>query len=368
MIELLHAMGQIRRLILAIFCITCIVVSEVTACGQAFQVLEARIAALEKLVTAQTDALEKQNTRIAYLEAQNARLADRGAQVALKADLESQNARLAGLEAQIVRTVDLEEQIARLANLEDQIARKADLAAQSTGRAEENAGLRLGVQASRLGDQGNNSINRTKTSGDLDSATKYHHRKDGIPFVAKMKHDIDESMTKSTFHKQTPKDIQDQLVIEDLKQEQFNSPRSLARRLPVASEVAFQASFAQNHATTTLNKDSFIVFDTVTLNLGGGYHPSHGLFIAPRTGVYLFSVSVTAVSIDERLHADIEKNGVEVAGCVAYDKNGVHHQCSVSVVISLSVGDEVFVKIERWDHVTIYGDRLTSFTGILLYD
>ncbi|WAQ93525.1 hypothetical protein MAR_005996, partial [Mya arenaria] len=35
-----------------------------------------------------------------------------------------------------------------------------------------------------------------------------------------------------------------------------------------------------------------IVFETVLLNSGGAYHNSHGLFIAPMHGIYMFSASI----------------------------------------------------------------------------
>ena len=39
----------------------------------------------------------------------------------------------------------------------------------------------------------------------------------------------------------------------------------------------------------TFNMNQVFVFDVVKTNVGSAYHPTTGLFIAPQTGVYVFT-------------------------------------------------------------------------------
>lgn len=55
--------------------------------------------------------------------------------------------------------------------------------------------------------------------------------------------------------------------------------------------VAFHAVLT-GHEHPDLGSNQVVIFDSVKLNIGDGYHPNHGLFIAPMDGVYVFSASV----------------------------------------------------------------------------
>ena len=43
----------------------------------------------------------------------------------------------------------------------------------------------------------------------------------------------------------------------------------------------------------TFNVDAILVFETVIVNEGEHYDPYDGVFVAPRKGVYLFSLTVS---------------------------------------------------------------------------
>jgi hypothetical protein len=109
------------------------------------------------------------------------------------------------------------------------------------------------------------------------------------------------------------------------------------------------------------------VYDSVNLNLGGGYHHFSGIFIAPVSGIYLFCTSVLAET-----HADIDvgiiKNGIQLAGAYAGSiGQSSYDQGSASVTMQLHVGDEVWVE-NRWPAgAKVHGQGLhTSFTGVLV--
>lgn len=109
-----------------------------------------------------------------------------------------------------------------------------------------------------------------------------------------------------------------------------------------------------------------LVFETVKLNIGGGYHASGGIFITPVAGIYIFSTSVTFNNNQDESHMIIEKNGVEIAGSYGNARAGPHEQGSITVVMELKVGDEVYVSNQRHNDVIVYGDNLSSFMGCMI--
>lgn len=60
------------------------------------------------------------------------------------------------------------------------------------------------------------------------------------------------------------------------------------------------------------------------------------------------------------------KNGVEIAGAYGNAHGGPHEQGSVTVVMELKVGDEVYISNQRHNDVIVYGDNLSSFMGCLI--
>ncbi|KAH3721492.1 hypothetical protein DPMN_064420 [Dreissena polymorpha] len=60
-----------------------------------------------------------------------------------------------------------------------------------------------------------------------------------------------------------------------------------------------------------------IVFEKVLTNEGGGYHPNHGVFTAPQSGVYVFSSSIMATPGGE-IHTAIVHNENAVARIFAH--------------------------------------------------
>lgn len=112
-----------------------------------------------------------------------------------------------------------------------------------------------------------------------------------------------------------------------------------------------------------------IVFVTQLLNLGGGYHNQHGLFIAPKPGLYIFSTSVLSyIDAHAEFNAAIVKNGFILATAYGHGDSGRHDQGSVTVVTQLNVGDEVSVKNINNADDSIWGSTYTTFMGILVVE
>ncbi|KAL4225656.1 hypothetical protein ACF0H5_016345 [Mactra antiquata] len=154
----------------------------------------------------------------------------------------------------------------------------------------------------------------------------------------------------------------------------INRELQYQRRAPEPRIRAFQQSPVAFHATINaagninhITIGQTIVFDKVKFSIGGGYHSQHGLFIAPKAGIYIFSVS--ALSSDHNhLQVALEKNGVVLAITYAssYREGTRHEQGSVTVVTQLSIGDEVCAVNTYPDDTSIHTDDFTSFMGCLI--
>ncbi|KAH3791914.1 cerebellin-3-like [Dreissena polymorpha] len=128
--------------------------------------------------------------------------------------------------------------------------------------------------------------------------------------------------------------------------------------------VAFSAmkSASQGHLGVNQN----IIFEQVLTNEGGGYHPNHGVFIAPQSGVYVMS-SAIMTSANGRFHAAIVHNGNMVAHIYGHGDSGLYDQGSQTIVIKLNAEDEVAVQNFDFPDITIFGYLYSSFSGYLLW-
>ncbi|KAF8566886.1 hypothetical protein P879_03673 [Paragonimus westermani] len=68
---------------------------------------------------------------------------------------------------------------------------------------------------------------------------------------------------------------------------------------PAEYQVAFYVGLSRSIETKPVEKDCPLIFDTVLLNLGGGYNATNGQFTAPVSGVYVFVLVVSAQSYEK---------------------------------------------------------------------
>lgn len=130
--------------------------------------------------------------------------------------------------------------------------------------------------------------------------------------------------------------------------------------------VAFHATI-QGGLSSHNHINQKIVFDATKLNIGGSYNNQTGVFVAPVSGLYLFSISVTTyVDKSSEIHAVIKKNGIEVGAAYANGMAGYQEQGSVSVPLVLNTGDQVHVSVERHEDINLWGDKLSGFMGMLI--
>ena len=139
------------------------------------------------------------------------------------------------------------------------------------------------------------------------------------------------------------------------------------RQVPVEGPVAFYAAKSNTQANLGINQP--ISFKTVVVNLGNGFHSGHSLFIAPRTGVYLFASTImTNPTSPVEVHAAITVNGNTVARIYGHGDSGRHDQGAQTVLVKLNINDEVDVTNIDREHEDVYGGLYSSFSGVLLYD
>ncbi|XP_053383845.1 uncharacterized protein LOC128550026 [Mercenaria mercenaria] len=137
------------------------------------------------------------------------------------------------------------------------------------------------------------------------------------------------------------------------------------RSMTGVQPVAFQAVVSPD-TVYHIGLHQKIVFDSVHLNIGGGFHNLNGVFIAPRKGIYLFATSILSEG-DSSIDVNIMKNGHTLAGGFAQTYGQASNdQGSVTAAAQLNVGDEVWVE-NRWLSDTKlrgHGSH-SSFTGVL---
>lgn len=143
-----------------------------------------------------------------------------------------------------------------------------------------------------------------------------------------------------------------------------NKVEELSRARPSqkqAPPIAFLAVLHQQRLVVATK--ATIVFDTPVINLADCYSPSNGLFTAPNGGIYQFSASIMADNSGE-VWAQFLLNGEKVSHIYARASDGRHDQGANTVVLQLKKGDTVCVQNDH--KATIYGERYSSFSGVLL--
>lgn len=128
------------------------------------------------------------------------------------------------------------------------------------------------------------------------------------------------------------------------------------------SFVAFLA--VMNEQRRTFQDKDTIIFDTVITNIGNAYSSTDGYFTATYDGVYQFSASILTDNNGEVWSYFSLNGGDAVANIYGRASDTRHDQGAQTVILQLKKGDNVCV-INRYK-TNIYGDRYTSFSGVLL--
>ncbi|KAK7474368.1 hypothetical protein BaRGS_00034416 [Batillaria attramentaria] len=143
----------------------------------------------------------------------------------------------------------------------------------------------------------------------------------------------------------------------------LNNPRLLSKLLGLEDVwLAFTAHMSQSGVA--VGTSSPFLFDAVVTNIGNGYNPHTGVFIAPYNGIYAFFFSIMNHG-SSALHVAIEKTGTVLASTYAQGISSTYDKASVMATVSLQKGDQVFVRRVDGD-TNILGEAATMFSGFLI--
>lgn len=122
-------------------------------------------------------------------------------------------------------------------------------------------------------------------------------------------------------------------------------------------------------ATQPITIQHPLVFDVVKINIGNGYHPSTGVFIAPESGVYVFTWTIRQYD-DSHHSAQLMVNNDEIGIIRIHPTNGADIEGTGIVVTHVNAEDDVFVRThESWNHGVIFSNSggRSSYAGWKLF-
>lgn len=122
----------------------------------------------------------------------------------------------------------------------------------------------------------------------------------------------------------------------------FDCYSTILQPTPVPVEtVAFFAYFSTHNPPSTHHH--ILAFDTVITNVGNAYHPQSGTFIAPRTGLYVFTWTIRLWGSSYHTSELLVDNNI--VNTIYLDPNN-HIDGSVTgtAVVLVNQGDDVLVR------------------------
>uniref|UniRef100_A0A8W8JBI5 C1q domain-containing protein n=1 Tax=Magallana gigas TaxID=29159 RepID=A0A8W8JBI5_MAGGI len=127
--------------------------------------------------------------------------------------------------------------------------------------------------------------------------------------------------------------------------------------------IAFYAYMATDTPSITIQHP--LVFDVVKTNNGNGYHPSTGTFIAPETGIYVFTWTIRETG--NCFHStQLMVNTSEIGIIYVHVGSGGDLAGTGVVVTHVNAGDDVYVRTyANWNDCYIYSNKAgrSSFAG-----
>lgn len=122
----------------------------------------------------------------------------------------------------------------------------------------------------------------------------------------------------------------------------FFSERLLIQPTSVPIErVAFLAYFSSDTLASIDNH--ILAFNTVVTNVGNAYHPHSGTFIAPRSGLYVFTWTIRLYG--SRYHSTqllVDNNVINAVYMNA--ANVIDGSVTGTAVVHVDQGDDVFIR------------------------
>ena len=122
--------------------------------------------------------------------------------------------------------------------------------------------------------------------------------------------------------------------------------------------MAFTATLTHD---VSLGPQQTIEYDKILTNVGNSYESRDGHFNAPVNGVYIISATVCTTA--SQTHAEIVKNGVQLAAMYGDDYDLTSH----TIVITLNINDRVWVRhTGDGNEIRVVKGTYSSFSGALI--
>ncbi|XP_068178458.1 cerebellin-1-like [Antennarius striatus] len=137
-------------------------------------------------------------------------------------------------------------------------------------------------------------------------------------------------------------------------------------------KVAFTASMSgRTNCFGPFNRNSPVPYDAIALNHGSGYNPALGIFTAPRSGLYSFSISIYS-KVDrpgKRMYYKVQlmRNGEVVASIWEDNRDDSEDSSSHTLLLSLQQGSQVYVELLKGRQICGIVEGLNTFSGSLIY-
>jgi len=132
--------------------------------------------------------------------------------------------------------------------------------------------------------------------------------------------------------------------------------------------MPYQPAFSAVKTANVVNgTGTYTSWPTVHVNVGNSFNATTGVFTAPIAGVYQFTVSAMA-SGTGYINVFIYKNGTSVVGGGARPANSTYDQAERTIMLSLAVGDTVYVSDGVGGNQAVFSDSngWLSFLGRLV--
>lgn len=120
--------------------------------------------------------------------------------------------------------------------------------------------------------------------------------------------------------------------------------------------VAFYAYFSTNIPASSAFH--ILAFDKVITNVGHAYHPHSGTFIAPTSGLYVFTWTIRLYGQNHQT-TELLVNNIVVNSIYLNPVNNIDGGVTGTVVVQVNQGDDVLVRTG----ITSVGEIISSASG-----